>query len=102
LLEVLEALHHEIEINGNELNHGWGAIIVSDNQDGLRRMDIVISWDGVVIESGSAVIENGEAVALAVLDDAGSPILNEAGEEVYAHRISAVHIFIHEDSAYFD
>jgi len=103
LLEVLEALHHEIEANSNELNHGWGAIIVSENQDGLRRMDIVISWEGVVIENGSAVIsEDGTPEALPVLDDAGVQILNEAGEPVFLHRISATHIFIHEDSAYFD
>jgi hypothetical protein len=57
----------------------------------------------VVIEDGAAVINaEGEPEPLPVLDDAGVQLLNEAGEPVFLHRLSATHIFIHEDSAYFD
>jgi len=103
LLEVLEELHHEIEASGAELDNAWGALVVSDNQDGLRRLDLVISWDGVEIVDGSAAIgEDGNPVPLLVLDDAGNPILNEAGEPVRVRRLAVSHIYLHEDSAYFD
>lgn len=103
LLEVLEELHHEIEAKSEELDGAWGALIVSDNQDGLRRVDLVISWDGVEIENGEVLKdENGEPVGLPVLDDAGNPILNEAGEPVRVRRLAVSHLYLHEDSAYFD
>jgi len=103
LLEVLEELHHEISLNSEELDNAWGAIIISDNQEGLRRVDLVISWDAVQIESGSAVLgEDGEPVPLPVTLESGEALLNEAGEEVRVHRVSTTHIFIHRDSAYFD
>ena len=52
LLEVLEDLHHELQLNSDELSNAWGAIIISENQDGLRRFDIAIFWDAVVTDNG--------------------------------------------------
>jgi ubiquinol-cytochrome c reductase cytochrome b subunit len=119
LLEVLEELHHELEANHLELDNAWGALIISDNQDGLRRLDIVISWDGVQIVNGRAALdEEGEPLPLYVEDTNAAQIENEAGELVYPsltitneagetvpvrlRRLAVSHLYLHEDSAYFD
>jgi ubiquinol-cytochrome c reductase cytochrome b subunit len=119
LLEVLEELHHELEANHLELDDAWGALIVSENQDGLRRLDIVISWDGVQIVNGRAALdEEGEPLPLYVEDTNAAQIENEAGELVYPpltivnaegetvpvqqRRLAVSHLYLHEDSAYFD
>jgi ubiquinol-cytochrome c reductase cytochrome b subunit len=103
LLKLLEELNREIEAKSDELDNAWGAIIVSENQEGLRRLDLVISWDAVVIEGGQVLIaENGEPEPLIVLDDAVNPILDEAGEPVRLHRLAMSHIYLHRDSAYFE
>src|SRR5690606_36256995 len=52
LHEVLEELHHEIEANEGQLPHAWGVIVVSNNQEGLRRVDLAIGWEGVEIDQG--------------------------------------------------
>jgi len=91
---VLEDLKHLIEQSPDELPNAWGALIISENQDGLKRFDLVISWDGVEIEQGEVVFENG----------APKPLLveNEAGEMVRERKLETEHIYLHEDSAYFD
>ncbi|MDQ7034482.1 MAG: hypothetical protein Q9P01_06500 [Anaerolineae bacterium] len=104
----------------------WGALIISENQDGLRRVDLVIFWNGVQIENGIVQIDDdGEIVPRLIhltevtdgdktelveveLAEDGSFMLN--GEAVAADNVLTVreqrmhveHIFIHEDSAYFD
>jgi ubiquinol-cytochrome c reductase cytochrome b subunit len=57
LLHVLEEMHDRIEANSDELQDAWGALIVSENQEGLRRLDLIIFWNGVLIENG--VVERG-------------------------------------------
>jgi ubiquinol-cytochrome c reductase cytochrome b subunit len=63
LRAVLEELHHKIELNADELPNAWGALVISDNQDGLRRLDVAIFWDGVQIEDGKPALDaNGEVL----------------------------------------
>jgi hypothetical protein len=63
LRAVLEELHHKIELNADELPNAWGALVISDNQDGLRRLDVAIFWDGVQIEDGKPARDaNGEVL----------------------------------------
>jgi hypothetical protein len=119
LLEVLEELHHHIEENSLELDNAWGALIVSEQQEGLRRVDLVISWDGVVIEGGRVALDDeGNPLPLYVEDTNAEQIENEAGELVHPqltvvneagetvpvrlHRLAVSHLYLHEDSAYFD
>ncbi|MCA9911806.1 MAG: cytochrome bc complex cytochrome b subunit [Anaerolineae bacterium] len=67
LLHVLEELNQLIEENDAQLAHSWGAIVISEAQDGLRRMDLAIFWDGVQIENGLVVFgEDDEPLPLAV------------------------------------
>jgi hypothetical protein len=92
-------LHHAIELfyqkfltekASNELLNPWGAVIITQHQDGLKRIDVVVSWDEVQIEGGFPVLdENGEPIP--VLDANGNPV----------RRSNISHLFIHEDGGYF-
>lgn len=90
LYHVLEEFNHKLHERENELNQAWGAIIITEAQDNLRRVDLVISWEGVVIENGRVVMG---------ADGEPEPLLVD-GERV--HRMDADHIYLHEDAAYFD
>lgn len=91
--ELEEALHHfyeDLETNNAELHNAWGAIIITDQQDGLRRADVVIVWDSVQIEDGKPVFDaNGNPVL--ITDANGNPVI----------RVNGQHIYLHEDSQYF-
>ncbi len=90
LREVVEGFAHELEINENELHNAWGLIIVTDVQDDLKRIDVVIRWEDVELENGKVVF-----------DEAGEPVLrlDENGNTI--PRLNSQHIYIHRDSQYF-
>ncbi len=95
LLRVLTVFEEELHERSLELPGAWGGIIITDHQDGLARVDMVIVWDGVVIESGRVQVdENGDPVPLMVTD--------ENGNLVQERRIYTKHLYIHADAAYFD
>lgn len=100
--EVLVEFQHLLERDHLELNNAWGAILVTENQDGLRRLDVIISWDGVVIENGAVVMENGEPKPLYQLDENGEVVVGADGQPVRVRRVQTKHLFLHQDSAYFD
>ncbi len=86
LLHVLEELHHKIEERGAELADGWGAIIVSENQEGLRRVDLAIFWDGVEIDNGIVQLnEEGEPLPLDV-SIRGTDVVFAANEDGTLYR----------------
>jgi hypothetical protein len=91
LHHVLQEFTHLLDKNHHELHNAWGAIIITQDQADLKRIDVVIEWDEVELEGGRPV-----------LDSSGNPIviLGEDGSPV--RRINAAHIFIHQNSAYFD
>lgn len=91
LHHALEEFAHMIERENKELYNGWGTIIITQNQEDLKRIDLVIGWDEVLLENGVPVLdENGNPTP--VLDANGNPI----------RRYSSEHVFINENSAYFD
>ncbi|MGB1285744.1 MAG: cytochrome b, partial [Aggregatilineales bacterium] len=95
LLETLELLDHEIELRSEELPGAYGIIVITDDQQGLKRVDMAIVWDGVLIESGEILKDaEGEPLELIVTDNDGN--------EVREVRIDAEHIYLHENAAYFD
>lgn len=115
LLHVIEEFNHLIEEAPEELPNAWGALVITDNQDGLKRLDWVVSWDEVVVEGGNVVMDdNGEPMYVMIeeevemLDDEGNAMMDEAGNpmmetvEVRSRRIFSDHIFVHENGAYFD
>jgi len=97
LMRVMEEFAHHLEAEPKELPNVWGALVITDNQAGLKRLDWVVSWDSVLIEAGHVQ-----------LDDNGDPILiysdqvDAEGNPIPARRIYSDHLFIHEASAYFD
>ena len=123
LMQVMEEFAHHLEAVPEELPNVWGALVITDNQAGLKRLDWVVSWDTVLIEGGNVQLdEAGEPILVyatemvAVTDDAGNPVLgddgetlmeeaavlDEAGNPFPARRIYSAHLFIHQASAYFD
>jgi hypothetical protein len=95
LMRVLKVLEEDLHERALELPGAWGGIIITPYQEGLARVDLVIVWDGVVIESGRVQVdETGEPLPLMVTD--------ENGNLVRERRIYTKHLYIHEDAAYFD
>ena len=98
LMRVMEEFHHHLaEAEAKELPGVWGALVITDNQASLKRLDWIVSWDSVLIEGGQVQ-----------LDEAGEPILvysdkvDADGNPIPVRRIFSDHLFIHEASAYFD
>ena len=63
LMRVMEEFNHHLEEAPNELPNVWGALVITDNQRGLKRLDWIVSWDNVVIEGGDVQ-----------LDEVGNPL----------------------------
>lgn len=90
LLRAMEAYAHKIQAENKELVNGWGVLIITQNQADLKRLDLVISWDEVLIENGEVVLdENGNPVL--TTDENGNPV----------RRMTPAHFFLHRDAAYF-
>lgn len=90
LYKVMEHFNKRLQENRDELHNPWGAFIITQNQSNMKRVDIIISWDEVLIENGAPVKDaNGQPVLL--LDAEGNPI----------RRQNIHHVFIHQDAGYF-
>lgn len=152
LHEVLDEFAHALEGREDELPHAEGVFVVSNVQDGLRRLDLAIIWDPVVIDQGNPVLdedgnpievvyqllgqdlyfetdangavilsefnspnlafaveEDGTTVYYAIdtngeflTDEAGNRIVYESATTLRETRVETDHVYLHEDSAYFD
>jgi len=115
LLHVMEDFEKALEEAPHELWNSWGALVITDNQDGLKRLDWVVSWDTVLIEDGKVQLDdNGDPILVyqeveaPVLDNDGNPVFDADGNPVVElveapiRRIYSDHLFIHEEGAYFD
>jgi len=122
MVNVLREFEEHIHDRSTELRNARGFIIVNDYQTELKRVDLVIIWDGVEIEDGLVKMDaTGNSIPLLIrdadgnplrykvdaeghyeLDEAGQAILDPNGQTVQETRIFARHIYIHADSAYFD
>jgi hypothetical protein len=91
LRNAVEEFAHKIQAENQELVNGWGTIIVTQNQQDVKRIDLVISWDEVVVENGAVVVdENGNPVLS--LDENGNPV----------RRMTPAHFFLHRDAGYYE
>ena len=90
LRHVMEEFQQMLAAEDVELLNGWGAVIITQNQNNVKRIDVVINWQDIVLEDGQPVLEDGQPI----------PVVDENGQPV--RRLSSSHIFINEDSAYFD
>jgi hypothetical protein len=90
LEEALLSFYEDLERNTAELHNAWGGIIITEQQNGLKRADVVIVWDSVQIENGKPVFDaNGQPIV--VTDENGNPVI----------RVNGQHMYLHEDSQYF-
>jgi quinol-cytochrome oxidoreductase complex cytochrome b subunit len=87
LLEGLRRLDEELEANHAELPNAWGAIIITEPQNNLKRVDVLLVWDDVQIENGEPVLdENGEPVF--ILDENGQRQIRYNGQYMFINRNS--------------
>ena len=91
LVHVLEEFAHLLEAEQVELLDSWGVVIITPNQGNLKRLDVVINWQEVEIAGGKPV-----------LDDSGNPIPVFHDDGTPVRRTSSKHIFINEQSGYFN
>ena len=97
LLRVMEEFAHHLEAEPKELPNVWGALVITDNQGSLKRLDWVVSWDSVLIEGGEVQLhDNGDPILVY------SDQVDAEGNPIPVRRIFSDHLFIHEASAYFD
>jgi quinol-cytochrome oxidoreductase complex cytochrome b subunit len=90
LHEILVEFEHELEEVRHELPNAWGGFIITNQQEGLKRVDVFIIWDQVQLDNGRPVLdENGEPVF--IVDENGVPI----------RLVNSAHMYIHENSQYF-
>jgi quinol-cytochrome oxidoreductase complex cytochrome b subunit len=73
-----------------ELYNAWGAVVITQNQNNLKRIDLVLSWDEVKVENGHPV-----------LDDKGQPVLLRDANGNPIRQVKTDILFIHRDAAYF-
>jgi hypothetical protein len=90
LRDVMREFAEMLETDENELHDAWGAVIITETQNNLKRIDVLIVWDQVQIERGRPI-----------LDAEGEPVLvfDENGETETG--INSQHIFIHRNAQYF-
>ena len=91
LKAALEEYEKMLAANGDELHNAWGALVITQNQENLKRIDVLLEWDEVLVEDGEVV-----------LDENGEPIVQTDENGQALRRLNASHIFINENSAYFD
>lgn len=90
LRKVMKEFESLIEQHKSELVNAWGGVVITQNQNDLKRVDVIVSWDTVQIENGRPV-----------MDENGNPVLvrDKNGNVVRSQNID--HVFIHRDGGYF-
>lgn len=91
LVHVLEEFALLLQAEQVELLDSWGVVIITPNQGNLKRLDVVINWQEVEIVGGKPV-----------LDDSGNPIPVFHDDGTPVRRTSSKHVFINEQSGYFN
>ena len=90
LREAVEFFNDELQNYRNELLNAWGIVVISQTQNDLKRIDVIITWDDVELLNGQPVLdENGQPI----------PILDADGNRI--RRINGDHMFIHRNAQYF-
>lgn len=92
LHHVMEKFHEMLEHENKELLNSWGAVIVTDEQPNMKRVDVIISWDAVELTDAGAVVLDANGQPVPLMDENGLPVRRW-------HRDA---IFIHRDAAYFE
>ncbi|MAS32612.1 MAG: hypothetical protein CL610_01310 [Anaerolineaceae bacterium] len=91
LRHVMEEFTHKLAASTDEMIDPWGTVVITQNQNNLKRIDITIHWQNVLVENGD-IVRGEDGQPLPQVDENGEPVTTT----------SSKHIFINEDSAYFD
>jgi len=103
MIRVLRQFEEDLKLHPEELLNARGVMIVSDYQANLKRVDLVVIWDGVKIENGYVALDaNGKPVPLYLKDKNGNDLLNADGTQIQQTRIYTLNFYLHANSAYFD
>mgnify|MGYP001259526593 CR=1 FL=1 len=86
LADALAWYQHEMAGRfGHELHNSWGAIIISEVQNNLKRLEVVVVWDQVQTENGFPILgPDGEPVL--ARDENGNPIRSVNSHTMYINR----------------
>jgi quinol-cytochrome oxidoreductase complex cytochrome b subunit len=104
LYEALAFFEHALEQNAAELPNATGILVITQNQDNLKRVDAVITWPTTVETAESqGLVPASVLAAMATEEATAGP---DATEEAIApsdtiQRLQADHLFIHQDAQYF-
>ena len=102
LVHVVETFYEEIEAEPEDLLGGWGAVIITENQPDLVRIDVIVVWQALEMEM-EVDKETGEEKETTSPrrdeDDNVIPKVDEEGTPVY--RVHTNHAFVHRESSYF-
>lgn len=90
LESVMETYYEHIHHETDELFNGYGIVVITDAQDGLRRADVLLVWQAVELEGSRAVLDEDGNV---------QPIYTTDGNIVWS--INSDKVYINESSAYF-
>jgi hypothetical protein len=90
LRSAMQFFTEQMDENANELLNGWGAVVVTEPQKNLKRVDVIITWDEVQVNGGSIAL-GPDGKSIVVLDANGNRI----------RRINSDHFYIHRDAQYF-
>ncbi len=90
LYRQMQFFYNRIQQNQNYLVNGVGYLVITQNQDDLKRMDLLLTWNEVQIAGGRPVLDASGAPVL-VTDANGDPV----------RRVNTKHFFIHQDALYF-
>src|SRR5690606_9958203 len=68
LRHVMEEFEAFIASENIELLDGWGAVIITQNQQDVKRIDVIVNWQDIVLENGRPVLdENGQSMHVVVV-----------------------------------
>ncbi|MBC8171943.1 MAG: cytochrome bc complex cytochrome b subunit [Anaerolineae bacterium] len=92
LVLAMEDFQHLLDEENHALPNAWGAVIITQNQANLKRIDVVLSWDDVELTETRAPL----------LDPAtGEPVLRLGEDGNPVRRWSSDYVYIHKDAGYF-
>ncbi|MFW5709187.1 MAG: cytochrome b [Chloroflexota bacterium] len=93
LEDAMEYFAKLMERYSEDLTNGWGALVITDTQSNLRRLDVIITFESETAADGETVAEDGTETVLV------STEAQTAQEFNWVFRDD--HVFIHRDAAYF-
>lgn len=101
LIEVVQQLYDEIHHETEDLYGGWGALLITENQTDLMRVDVVLVWQALEMETEFNEETGVEEETDTPRRDEDGNLIPRTDENGLVYRMSTAHTFVHRESAYF-